>query len=375
MVKEKRKKKRKKKDTEEWRLKLRPVEQLLLDIAEEVEGETVLAGSTGIGHGPARVAERLPESTVHLNVLDVFLADSSNDRWQHLENFKCTCEPDWPEIDADAVMLALPTRGESELARDLLQTARQRLRETGKLYAATDNPKDHWLHEQLKSMFGKVTNRGEAAGRIYVASKPIPLKKVKSFEAWFAYRDEDRLVHVMSRPGTFSHRRLDLGARALIDSLVVQDGDEPGRVIQPGDRVLDIGCGTGSVGLAAAQHAADVHVHFLDANARAIQCAKKGAERNELASFSIQLEANGECNEPGTFDLALANPPYFSNFRIADIMIHAAQTGLKPGGRVHFVTKQPAWFADRFVTEFEDVSVRQVRSYFVVKGIMPRPNN
>jgi 16S rRNA G1207 methylase RsmC len=364
----KKKKKSKNKSGEPLPLKLRPVEQLLLETAEEVVGKTVLAGSTGIGHGPARVAERLPDSTVHLNVLDVFLADSANARWRELENFNCTCLPDWPEIEADAVMLALPARGESELARDLLQTARQRLTATGRLYVVTDNPKDHWLHEQLKSSFGKVTNRSEKTGKIYIASKPIPVKKIKAFEAWFAYRDEDRLIHAMSRPGTFSHRRLDLGARALIDSLVVQDGDNPGRVLQAGNRVLDIGCGVGSVGLAAGLHAPDIHVHFLDANARAVQCSAQGAERNELPSFSVQLEAAGECDEPGTFDIALANPPYFSNFRIADIMIHAAKTGLKSGGRVHFVTKQPQWFADRFVEEFDDVSVREVRSYFVVKG-------
>lgn len=349
-------------------LKLRHAEQLLLDVAEEVEGQTILAGSTGIGHGPARVAARLPESAVHLNVLDVFLAAAAQARWPELSNFHCTCLPDWSEIAADAVMLALPARGESQLARDLLQTAVHRLSGAGRLYATTDNEKDHWLHELLKEMFGKVTNRSEKRGKIYIASKPLPQKKLKSFDAWFAFRDEERLIHAMSRPGTFSHRRLDLGARALIESLVIEDDDKSVRVIQPGHRVLDIGCGVGCVGFAAALRAADVHVHFLDANARAIQCTTAGAERNELRSFSVQLDAAGECDQPGTFDIALANPPYFSNFRIGDIMIHAAKTGLKPGGRVHFVTKQPEWYADRFMEEFDDASVREVRGYFIVKG-------
>ena len=35
---------------------------------------------------------------------------------------------------------------------------------------------------------------------------------------------------------------------------------------------------------------------------------------------------------------------------------------------MHFVTKQPEWFADRFVEEFDQVSVREIRGYFVVKA-------
>ena len=66
--------------------------------------------------------------------------------------------------------------------------------------------------------------------------------------------------------------------------------------------------------------------------------------------------------------LALANPPYFSNFRIAEIFVQAAVNGLKPGGRLHFVTKQPEWFADRFVEVFDEVSVLENRGYFVVKA-------
>ncbi|NQV26543.1 MAG: methyltransferase, partial [Rhodopirellula sp.] len=79
--------------------------------------------------------------------------------------------------------------------------------------------------------------------------------------------------------------------------------------------------------------------------------------------------------EPGTYDLALANPPYFSNFRIAEIFVQAAMNSLKPGGRLHFVTKQPEWFADRFVEVFDEVSVLEARSYFIVKATQRPPRD
>ena len=168
---------------------------------------------------------------------------------------------------------------------------------------------------------------------------------------------------------------MDNGARAIIDSLAIDGGPRAGEVVQNGFRVLDIGCGNGSVGFAAALRAEDVQVCAMDANARAVQCAALGAAENQISDFTTQLEAAGRCEEPGTFDLALANPPYFSNFRIAEIFVLAARNSLKSGGRLHFVTKQPEWFADRFVEVFDEVSVLESRGYFVVKATQIQPQS
>ena len=43
--------------------------------------------------------------------------------------------------------------------------------------------------------------------------------------------------------------------------------------IRPGMRVLDLGCGSGAVGLAAAGRYPDVAVHAMDSNPRAIDIA------------------------------------------------------------------------------------------------------
>ena len=75
---------------------------------------------------------------------------------------------------------------------------------------------------------------------------------MKSFEVEFQFRDRGRLVRGVSRPGVFSHRRLDLGARALIESLAEPvepaEGAAPAPerdLLAPGARVLDLGCGSG----------------------------------------------------------------------------------------------------------------------------------
>ncbi len=349
----------------------RPADAILFDAASEVSGPRVSVISAGGGHAAAEIARTHPDARVSCTFFDVFLADSARRHNEGIENLEFLCEPDLPDEPTDSVVLALPTKGENELARDLLQQTRQRLTENGRLFASTDNPKDHWVHEQLKGMFDKVTNRGSEHGRLYIGSRPKPLKKIKSLDCWFAMRDGENLIDLYSRPGVFSHRRLDLGARALIESLTVPDGPHAGEVVYDGMQVLDVGCGSGAVGFAASKRADNVQVHALDANARALQCTQVGAEKNGLRGLTTQLEAEGRCERPGSFDLVLANPPYYSNYRIGEIFLQATEAALRSGGRTHFVTKQPEWYADRFSERFVDISVREIRGYFVVKGTLP----
>jgi len=351
-----------------WKKPLRPIEQSLLDVADEICGERIVVVSNAGAQAAAEIAQKNPDSRVVCNFLDAFLADSARVRNEEVENLEITCLPDLPEGVCQAAAIPFPSKGESDLAREYLQQVLQMLTPDGRLFASSDNRKDRWLHEQLRASFQKVTNRETPKGRLYIASRPKPLKKVKDFSCWFAFRDGERLIHACSRPAVFSHRRMDNGARALIDSLTIAEGPRAGEAVKTGFRVLDIGCGNGSVGFAAALRAENVQVCAMDANARAVQCAALGAAKNGIAEFTTQLEAAGQCAEPGTFDLALANPPYFSNFKIAEIFVQAAANSLKPGGRLHFVTKQPEWFADRFVEVFDEVSVLETRGYFVVKA-------
>eukprot|EP00456_Euglypha_rotunda_P073534 TRINITY_DN66_c0_g1_i13.p1 TRINITY_DN66_c0_g1~~TRINITY_DN66_c0_g1_i13.p1 ORF type:complete len:147 (-),score=45.73 TRINITY_DN66_c0_g1_i13:23-463(-) len=123
-----------------------------------------------------------------------------------------------------------------------MQQGHLRLVEGGRMVVTTDNDEDQWIHEQLQELFPKVTRRPyRKKGTIYLATKKKPLKKQKDFDTEFAFRDRGRLIKVHSRPGVFSHRRIDLGARTLINTMQ----------IKPKMKVLDMGCGVGTVSLAA----------------------------------------------------------------------------------------------------------------------------
>jgi 16S rRNA (guanine1207-N2)-methyltransferase len=272
---------------------------------------------------------------------------------------ECAC--DLADGEADIVALPLSASGDAELTRDLIQSGHERLALGGKLYAATDNPDNTWLETELRKIFRKLERRPAATGVLYIATKTEPLKKRKNFACEFAFRDRGRLIRAYSRPGVFSHRHIDPGARRLIDWMQ----------IDPGARVLDIGCGSGTVALAAACRADGVTVHAVDSNARAVECTRFGAELNDLTNLTVELNAEGNYHGAGQYDLALANPPYYSNYRIAQHFLTAGRQALRPGGTMLIVTKQPDWYQQNMPQWFDEVSVTERKGYYLIQAMRP----
>lgn len=299
-------------------------EQLLIDAIGEMVGRRVVCISLGLAQFAEAAARDLPNAEVICRYLDQYRAGLAMEHWsQSPANLTIECGADLAEGEADVVALPFAANGEGELTRDFVQAGHLRLRAGGKLFAATDNRKDSWLGEVLGQIFRKLERRVFAKGTLYIGTKTEPLKKVKDYGCEFAFRDRERLIRAYSRPGVFSHRHIDPGARHLIQEMQ----------IEPGYRVLDIGCGAGTVALAAACRADDVKVHAVDSNARAVECTMRGAELNGLANVTAELNADEDFLGAGDYDLALANPPYYSGYRIAQHFLAAGRQALRPGGR------------------------------------------
>ncbi|KAF6582048.1 methyltransferase, partial [Paenibacillus sp. EKM208P] len=73
-----------------------------------------------------------------------------------------------------------------------------------------------------------------------------------------------------SDSGVFSKQGIDYGSRVLIEAMQL-----PAQA-----SVLDVGCGYGPIGLAAAALVPEGHVTMVDINERAVQLAIENAERN-----------------------------------------------------------------------------------------------
>lgn len=341
---------------------LRPYvqERLLIDAIGEMAGRRVVCTSLGLAQFAGEVARALPKAVVTCTYLDLYRANLALEFWSEApSNLRIECASELAEGEADVVALPFAANGEAELARDFLQAGHQRLRVGGKLFATTDNRKDSWLGEVLGQMFRKLERRAVAKGALYVVTKTEPLKKMKDYGCEFVFRDRGRLIRAYSRPGVFSHRHIDPGARHLIEEMQVEVGA----------RVLDIGCGAGTVALAAACRAEDVLVHAVDSNARAVECTQLGAELNSFSNITAELNANGELAGGGEYDLALANPPYYASFRISQHFLEAGQRALRPGGTILVVTKAPQWYEENMEKWFERVVAKERKGYFVFEGV------
>ncbi len=351
----------------------------LFPLLGEVQGSRVLCTSLSRGDLAAEIARQHPDNNITCSFLDCFLAEQAQESFRQEQlPIVVQCESDLPSGPFDTVAMPFLKNGEAELTRELLQQAHEQLAIGGRLLASIDNPRDCWLHEQLETLFSKVTKRSQPRGKLYLATKSAPLKRPRDFTAEFAFRDGGRLVHAVSRPGIFSHRELDLGARALLEATAEDDA------IQPGMQLLDLGCGSGTVGLALALRAPGVHVHAVDSNPRAVQCTMLGAKRNGIAcldqlparrrvsaadhpaTLSTQLDAGGNIPRSGSFDLVLANPPYYSNWAIATIFVEAAARAMRPNGWLYLVTKHADWYQNNLPFVMSDIAVRTVRGYSIV---------
>lgn len=85
--------------------------------------------------------------------------------------------------------------------------------------------------------------------------------------------------------------------------------------LKPGLRVIDLGCGTGLLGLLLLQRQAELSVTGIDLQPAAIGLAEKAAAENGLADRltfrTADLRDAKTLFPTGSFDLAVCNPPYY----------------------------------------------------------------
>lgn len=324
-----------------------------------VPGQHVLCLTDGYSPLPPQMADA--GRTVDWFLPDLYRAARGNAAAAGRPSLRVICAADPPEQIYDLAVLPTVKGGQAELTRDLLQAAVMRLPVGGRLLTAVDHRRDTWLGQQVRKLPGHVRDLPGDAASGYLLTKGSDKLRQRDFRCQFAFRDRGRLIQVVSRPGVFSHRRIDPGARRLIDAMQ----------IPAGSRVLEIGCGTGTVTLAAALRADDVRVHAVDTHARAVQCTADGAALNGVQDrVTTQLAAEGPYGDDGRgYDIVLSNPPYYADLRIAWHFLTSARAALRSGGRIWTVGKRPEWFAQRMDELFHSVDVTDAKGYCIATGL------
>ena len=263
----------------------------------------------------------------------------------------------------EMALLHLP-RGRA-LQTEILQLAAALLRPRGRLYfvgARREGVKS--AINEAEVIFGRAGVLAHKGGyHAAVAQRP---------EGTFAlpavtYQAQDILVageptRLVSRPGVFAHGRLDDGAAALIAGMHVESGEH----------VLDLGCGTGLVGLAALRQGA--RATAVDVSARAVAATRRTLVANGYSDATVALSIGASAVAKQHFDVVVTNPPFHKgegvDFEVAQLFVADAARVLQPDGRLYLVAnaflKYKPWLREHF-TRVE--TARESPRYRVYEGV------
>lgn len=153
----------------------------------------------------------------------------------------------------------------------------------------------------------------------------------------------------------FSPSRVDTGTLSMLSQVEFQTTD----------KVLDLGCGYGVVGITVGKIIGEQNVVLCDVSDDAIQLSKSNALQNGLSGNNIYKSFGLNEITDNDFTLILSNPPYNTDFSVAKHFIEKGFSKLVVGGKMIMVTKRLAWYKNKLTSVFGGVRVIELNGYFV----------
>jgi 16S rRNA (guanine1207-N2)-methyltransferase len=109
--------------------------------------------------------------------------------------------------------------------------------------------------------------------------------------------------------------------------------------------VIDVGCGYGPIGIAAAHLASVGRVVMVDTNARAVECANKNivahhlhhARKNNKPRVEAVVSDRFDAVRGERFDRVISNPPFHAGVDVLYPLVDQAYAHLRFHGRMYLV--------------------------------------
>lgn len=162
-------------------------------------------------------------------------------------------------------------------------------------------------------------------------------------------------LSLMTVPGLFSASRLDEGTRLLLETCSVETGD----------RVLDLCCGYGPIGVYAAL-TADCEVWLTDDDALAARCARASC-RSSGIDATVHV---GDCIDAvseRSFDHVLCNPPTHAGSGVLSEVFGGIRRVLRHSGDLTVVHHRKLDL-DEYLDRFPGIRTRRIGESHVVRA-------
>ncbi len=169
-------------------------------------------------------------------------------------------------------------------------------------------------------------------------------------------------ITVVGHPNVFARERLDIGTRTLLDLLPAPAGEVD---------VVDLGCGNGVVGAAAAKQDPTRRVTYVDESYSAVASAlATHAGLVGVGPAQIVVGNGLESFDPQSVDLILCNPPFHAQgARVDDVatgMFSGSARALRKDGALLVVGNRHLGHHNRLQRYFHDVTLLGSNAKFVV---------
>ena len=162
-------------------------------------------------------------------------------------------------------------------------------------------------------------------------------------------------LEIETTEGLFSPRGADAGTLSMVSAVELESGQ----------KLLDLGCGAGLVGIAAAKVLGEENVWMTDVDPAAVRCAAENAKRNGVENVHLCCGDALDAVDASGFDWILSNPPYHADFSVAKKFIEKGFNRLKLGGKLVMVVKRELWYRNKLTTIFGGVRMQEIGGYFV----------
>ena len=151
-------------------------------------------------------------------------------------------------------------------------------------------------------------------------------------------------IELVTDNGVFSKKRVDEGSYGFLKTILP---------LSLGNKILDLGCGYGTLGLTIALFNKDASVTLADINTRALALCRKNAKHLDVDSRVTILQSDVYQNIEGPFDSIVINPPIRAGKKVTYAMYDGAKQRLINGGSLFIVIRkaQGALSAKEYITE------------------------